>query len=337
MATVDEVLARLNPKTAESFRRATDIKVELLPTPSLGLNLSIGGIRRGGFTMIYGNKGAGKTTVALGLVAQGQRLGMSTLWIDAEKNFTPEWARKNGVNPDEVLVDSRTLSIAAITDKVKEAVVAGIDIVVVDSTSVLLSGAFFEDPKKDTTEIKDFANTRQIGSQAKDLKAMLNIINAVNENSIVILINQINDVSKGQMMGVGFQGGRAMEHAPSTILKVWRTPSEKVEGDVQIAEDIVVKRVIGANISMTVEKNRGPGMGDIIKYRLITEGPYVGIDLSDEVITYGIEYGLIRKTGAWLKYGEEKYNGRDAMIKALKDDPTLERTIYEEILAKSIR
>ncbi len=86
---IDELLAKLNPKTAAMFRRASEVKIETLATPSLGLNRAIGGIGYGRQTTLWGNRSGGKTLMALGLAANAQRAGKSVAWIDAERNFDP--------------------------------------------------------------------------------------------------------------------------------------------------------------------------------------------------------------------------------------------------------
>lgn len=340
MTNIDDVLSRLNPKTAKSFMMASDITVEMIETPSLGLNMSIGGFRRGAFTHLYGNRGCGKSLFALETIKRAQRdPSITAAWMDVEKNFTPEWAQRVGVDTDRMLVDNRTMSLAGMADKAIEMIKAGVDILVIDSVSVLLPQSYYEDPKKaqDKQELKGLVGTRQIGSFSKDLGIALDLINSVNERTVVILISQVRTALNNGNASMSFKGGHALEHAPSTTLKLWRRKSEVLEGDVLLSDGLLVKRPVGTRISWTVEKNRGPGMQDINEYNLYTAGDRIGIDLTDEVVTFGVEYGIIKKAAAWLTLPNgERFNGKPSLVEYLWNNPDVEEEVYGEILAKSI-
>ena len=331
----DDFLARLNPKTAQSFRKASEIKLELLPTPSLGLNMAIEGLGYGRFTTLYGNRGCGKTMFALQCVANAQRQGKICAWIDVEKNFNPEWARRLGVDPDKVMVATNIMSIVDMADKARELITAGVDVLVVDSISQLLPQSYFEDPKDGKFEIKDLAQTGQIGTFSKNIGQAINVMNAVNEKTAIILISQIRNQIGSYGASIGFMGGKALEHANSTTIKLWRTPSDVIEGEMTFG-DLIIKKPVGASVTWTVEKNRGPGMSWSNTYDVYMAGPNVGIDLTGEVVTYGVEYGIIKKGGAWFSIGEERFQGRANAVKYLRDNPDVQEKIYGEILAKSI-
>lgn len=343
MSNIDEILARLNPKTAQSFRKASEIQVELLPTPSLGLNMAIGGLRHGGFTILYGNRGCGKTMFALQCAAEAQRQGKSVAWLDVEKNFSPSWARRLGANPDEMLVDNRTISIADMADKGKDMILAGIDVLVIDSISALLPQSYFEDPKDEKKlkpgeqkEIKGLSQTGQIGTFSKNMGQAINILNSVNENTAVILISQVRNNIGSYGASISFMGGKATEHAASTVLKMWRTPSEVLEEEVHVGDGLLLKRPVGAPVTWTVEKNRGPGMHMSNTYNIYTGGDTVGIDLASEVVTYAVEFGIIKKGGAWFSMGDEKWQGKGSVIKYMRENPDIMEKVYGDILGKSI-
>lgn len=343
MTTIEEMLARLNPKTAESFRKASEITVELLPTPSLGINMSIKGLRYGGFTTLWGNRGCGKTTFALQAVAEAQKQGKMAAWIDVEKNFTPAYARKLGADPDKMLVDNRTISIADATDKCKDLLLSGFDVIVIDSISQLLPQSYFEDPKDEKKlkagtmkEIKGLSQTGQIGTFAKNIGQMLNILNGVNENACIILISQVRNNIGSYGASKTFMGGEAMQHASSTVIKLWRTPSETITQEVHVGDGLLLNRVVAAPVTWTIDKNRGPGMHASNSYDLYFGGDDIGIDLTSEIATYGVEYGVIKKGGAWFTLGDEKLNGKPALIQYLKDNPDIQEKVYGEILAKSV-
>lgn len=334
MTTIEEVLARLNPKTAQSFRIASEIENELLPTPSLGINMAIGGIGYGRFTVLYGNKGSGKTLLSLGLAAEAQKQGKTVAWIDVEKNFTHSWARKNGVDPDKMIVDNRTISIAGMADKSCDLITSGVDVLVIDSVSQLLPQSFFEKDSKE--ELKGLADTGQIGTYSKNLGQAINMMNSVNEKTAIIMISQLRNKIGNNGAAMTFMGGFALEHAASTVIKTWRTPSEIIEDDVQYGDGLILKRPVGYPATWTVEKNRGPGNKMSNTYDVYTTGDFVGIDLSGEIATYGVEFGIIKKGGAWYTLGDEKFQGKPNLVKYLRANPDIQEKIYGEILAKSV-
>lgn len=343
MVDIEEILGRLNPKTAESFRKASEIEVELLPTPSLGLNMAIGGLRHGGFTILYGNRGCGKTMFALQCAAEAQKQGKTVAWLDVEKNFSPSWARRLGADPDKMLVDNRTISIASMADKGKDMILAGIDVLVIDSISALLPQSYFEDPKDEKKlkageqkEIKGLSQTGQIGTFSKNMGQAINILNSVNENTAIIMISQVRNNIGSYGASISFMGGKAAEHAASTVLKMWRTPSDVIEEEVHVGDGLLLKKPIGAPVTWTVEKNRGPGMQESNSYNIYTGGDNVGVDLTSEVVTFAVEYGIIKKGGAWFSYNDEKFQGKPAVIKYLRDNPDIQEKIYGEIVAKSL-
>lgn len=338
MSEFEDFLARLNPKTAASFRKASDIKLELLPTPSLGLNMAIEGLGYGRFTTLYGNRGSGKTMFALQTVAEAQKQGKICAWVDVEKNFNPEWARRLGCDPDKMVVANNIISIADMADTGRNLIMSGVDVLVVDSISQLLPQSFFEDPKdkKKEGEIKDLAFTGQIGTFSKNIGQAINILNGVNEKCAIIMISQVRNSIGSYGASISFMGGKALEHANSTTLKFWRTPSDVIEKNIHIG-DIILKKPVGAKVSWTVEKNRGPGMTWSNEYDIYTGGDFVGIDLQSEIATYGIEFGILKKSGNWISYGEDMkaINGKDAFTDWLRANPDISEKIYLEILEKS--
>lgn len=336
MTNIEELLARLNPKTAQSFRIASEIENELLPTPSLGMNMAMQGLGFGRFVVLYGNRGCGKTMFALQCVAEAQKMGKTAAWLDVEKNFNPSWARRLGADPDKMLVDNKTMSIAGMADKGVEMILAGVDVLVIDSISQLLPQSYFEDPKDGKEEIKGLAQTGQIGTFSKNMGQAINMLNAVNENTLIILISQVRNNIGSYGASISFMGGKAVEHAASTVIKFWRTPSDVIEKEVHVGDGLLLKRPVGAPVTWTLEKNRGSGMGMSNTYDIYTGGDYVGIDLTGEIATYGVEYGIIKKGGAWFTVGDERFQGKPKLIEYLRDNPDIQEKIYGEILAKSV-
>jgi recombination protein RecA len=330
MTDIDTILARLNPKTAEAFRKASELETEFLSTPSLGINMAIGGLRYGAIHTIWGNRSSGKTLFCLALAAQAQRDGKSVAWVDAEKNFDREWAVRNGVDPDNLIV-SRTASMADTANNAVDLVRNGIDLLIVDSMSVLLPQSYFEDG-----EMKDLEKTNQIGTFAKNYGSMVNMLNNLNQHTCIVMISQVRNKFHQYGASKSLMGGEAAEFMNSTIIKLWSPSAEKeaIKGQIKKG-DLILERPIGRPVVGTIDKSRGPGMYQSNSYDLYFEGDKIGIDLVGEITDFGVEYGVINKGGAWYSYGEEKFQGRAKLIDYLNENHEVKELIYKELLERS--
>lgn len=328
---IDEILSKLNPKTAAAFQKASEIKNELLPTPSLGMNMAIGGFGYGRQTTLWGNRSGGKTLVCLQTVAGAQRAGKGVAWIDAEKNWDSAWARRNGVDPDDLIV-SKITSIADMADAGHDLMRAGIDVLVIDSVSALLPQSYFEEKG----EMKPLANTGQIGTFSKNLGTAINMFNNVNTHTALILISQVrtNILQTGGVPAP--MGGLAMQHMNSTQIKLWSNPNikEAIKGKIRNG-NLILERPVGRSVTWTIEKNRGPGMNMTNSYDLYFAGDHVGVDRIGEIVDYGVEFGLIRKAAAWYYIGEDKFQGRPGAVSYLRENEDIAEKLYQQILEKS--
>lgn len=331
MTDIDDFLAKLNPKTAALFRKASEIENRLLTTPSLGINMAIGGLGYGRIHTLWGNRSAGKSLFCLGLAREAQRKGEIVAWVDAEKNFDPEWATRNGVDPDN-MITTRASSMADVADSSVDLITKGADLLIIDSMSVLLPQSYFVD-----REMKALADTGQIGTFAKNYGQMVNMINNLNEKTCVVFVSQVRNKISTYGAAKTLMGGEAAEFINSTIIKLWSNPNPKddIHGEVNVG-DLILKRPIGRPVTWTIDKARGPGMHMSNEYDMYFAGDSVGIDLTSEVVTYGVEYGVVRKAGNWLSYGdmEKGLNGKPAFIKYLKENPDVQDEIYANVMAK---
>jgi recombination protein RecA len=328
---IDELVGKLNPKTAALFRRASEVENRLLETPSLGLNRAIGGVGYGRQTTIWGNRSGGKTLFCLGLAANAQKKSEGVGWIDAEKNWDKEWAARHGVNTDEVY-HSPITSIADMADAGHDLIKAGIELLIVDSISALLPQSYFVEG-----EMKALADTGQIGTFSKNMGQAVNMFNRVNTDTAVVLISQVRNQIGSYGASLAPMGGKAVEHMNSLQLKLWSNPSDKeaIKGNVTEG-DYIVNKPIGRKVTWTVEKNRGPGMNTTGEYDLYFAGEFVGIDLGAEIIDAGIEMGIVKKGGAWYTIGDDKFQGKDKAVQFLRENMDVQERIYGDILAKSI-
>jgi recombination protein RecA len=312
------------------YRKASTIENKLIATPSLGINMAIRGFGYGRISTLWGNKASGKSMICLGLAADAQSRGETVAWVDAEKNFDPAWARRHGVDPDNMIITQAT-SMADVADSSVDLVRNGVDLLIIDSMSVLLPQSFFDDG-----ELKDLAKTGQIGTFSKNYASMVNMINSVNSHTAVVVISQVRNKFSTYGAAKSLMGGEAAEHINSTIIKLWSNPNpnEDIQGTIKNG-DYIMKQPVGRPVTWTVDKARGPGMHKTNKYDMYFAGDFVGIDLVGEIVDYGVEFGVIQKGGAWYTIDEERLQGRAKAVAYLREEEVKQKELYEEILKRA--
>lgn len=337
MPDIDELLSRLNPRTAKAFTKASEQENRLLPTPSLNLNRAIGGFGFGRQSMVWGNKGTGKSVFLQQQCAIAQKLNVGVGWIDAEKNYDPDWAKRLGVNPDQIGL-SKITSIADMADASHDLISAGFGLIVVDSISALLPQSYFTDKG----EMKDLANTGQIGTFSKNMGTACNMINNMNKETAFVLVSQVRNQITSNGASASHMGGKAVEHMNSTTLRLWCMPSEigSITGKTHVGNKILEKPV-GNPVTWTVDKNRGPGTKETAKFDLYFKGDFVGVDRTGEIADAAVDFGLVSTSGAWYQVQEltedgKGVQGRPNFVKWLRQNPKIEEEWYGEIIAKSV-
>jgi len=295
--------------------------ITAIPTGSLGLDiaLGIGGLPQGRVVEIYGPESSGKTTLTLQVIAECQKRGGTAAFIDAEHALDPGYARKLGVNVDDLLVSQPDTGEQAleITDMLVRS--GGVDVVVIDSVAALTPKAEIEGDMGDT----------HVGLQARLMSQALRKLtgNIKRSNTLVIFINQIR-MKIGVMFGnpETTTGGNALKFYASVRLDIRRIGAVK-KGD----------EVLGSETRVKVVKNKvAPPFKEAEFEILYGEG----ISRLGEVIDYGVKLNLIEKAGAWYSYnGERIGQGKENVRQFLKDHPetatALEATIREHYLAKN--
>jgi len=295
--------------------------VPVVSTGSLGLDvaLGIGGLPRGRVIEIYGPESSGKTTLTLHAVAEVQKLGGTAAFVDAEHALDPGYAEKLGVNVDDLLVSQPDTGEQAleITDMLVRS--GAVDIVVVDSVAALTPKA----------EIEGEMGDSHVGLQARLMSQALRKLtgNIKRTNCMVIFINQIR-MKIGVMFGSPetTTGGNALKFYCSVRLDIRRIGSLK-RGD----------EVIGNETRVKVVKNKmAPPFRQAVFEILYGEG----ISREGELIELGVEHGLIKKSGAWYSYGDDRIGqGKDNVRQFLKDNSDLasdiERQVRDKLLPKS--
>ena len=275
--------------------------------------LGVGGIPRGRIIEIYGPESSGKTTIALHIVAEGQRAGGTAAFIDAEHALDPAYAEALGVRVDDLYVSQPDTGEQAL--EITEALVrsGAIDVVVVDSVAALVPKA----------EIEGDMGDAHVGLQARLMsQALRKLTGAVSKsNTVVIFINQLRE-KVGVMFGnpETTPGGKALKFYSSVRLDVRRIDALKNGTD-----------IIGNRTRVKVVKNKvAPPFKSAEFDMLYGEG----ISKEGAILDLAVEKKLIQKSGAWYNYGEMRIGqGRDNTRVFLKDNPELTQKLEKQLRA----
>jgi len=290
--------------------------VESIPTGSVALDiaLGIGGLPRGRIVEIYGPEASGKTTVALHAVASAQKMGGVAAFIDAEHALDPEYAKRLGVDTDNLIVSQpdtgeQALEIADILIRS-----GGIDILVIDSVAALVPKA----------EIEGEMGDSHVGLQARLMSQALRKITGAlsNTNTTAIFINQLRE-----KIGVFFgspettTGGKALKFYASVRLDVRRIETLK-EGT----------EPVGNRTRVKVVKNKMAPPFKQAEFDIIYGQ---GISAEGGIIDMGVETGFVKKSGSWYTYeGDQLGQGKENARQFLKDNPLLAAEIEKKIKVK---
>ena len=291
----------------------TKVEVEAIPTGAMTLDiaLGIGGVPRGRIIEIFGPESSGKTTVALHIVAEAQKLGGEAAFIDAEHALDPVYAERLGVNIDDLIVSQPDTGEQAleITEQLVRS--GAIDVIVIDSVAALV-------PRQ---EIEGLMGDSHVGLQARLMsQALRKLTGAVGKtNTIVIFINQLRE-KVGVMYGNPevTTGGRALKFYSSVRIDVRRIESLKNGSE-----------IIGNRTRAKVVKNKmAPPFREAEFDIMYGEG----ISLIGELVDLGVKLGLVQKSGSWYSMGETRIGqGRDAAKQYLKNNPEIADSLEAEI------
>ncbi len=297
--------------------QAAQREVTSIPTGALLLDLAlgVGGLPRGRVTELYGPESAGKTTLALHVIAEAQKLGGTAAFVDAEHALDPLYAARIGVNIDELLISQPDTGEQAL--EIVEVLVrsGAIDVIVIDSVAALVPRA----------EIEGEMGDSHMGLQARLMSQALRKLTAAisKSNCAVIFLNQLRE-KVGIMFGnpETQPGGRALKFYSSVRLDI-----RKVE---------VIKSgldSVGARVKVKVVKNKvAPPFRSAEFDILFNEG----ISRHGSLIDAALEYGVFEKSGTWLSYGEQRLGqGRENVRNYLRENPTLSAEIEATVRAKA--
>jgi recombination protein RecA len=289
--------------------------IQVVSTGSLGLDiaLGVGGLPRGRVVEIYGPESSGKTTLALQVISEAQKLGGTAAFIDAEHALDPQYAKKLGVKVEELLISQPDNGEQAleITDMLVRS--GSVDVVVVDSVAALTPKA----------EIEGEMGEPQMGLQARLMSQALRKLaaNIKRSNTLVIFINQIR-MKIGIMFGnpETTTGGNALKFYASVRIDIRRI------GSIKKGEE-----VIGNETRAKVVKNKVAPPFKQAEFDILYGE---GISREGEIIELGVIHKLIEKSGAWYAYkGEKIGQGKDSAREYLKEHPKVAQEIETKIRA----
>jgi recombination protein RecA len=293
------------------------VEIETVSTGSLGLDiaLGVGGLPRGRIVEIYGPESSGKTTLALHVIAQAQKTGGTCAFVDAEHALDPGYARKLGVNIDELLISQPDAGEQAL--EIADTLVrsGAIDVLVVDSVAALVPRAELEGEMGDS----------HMGLQARLMsQALRKLTGSISKSGcMVIFINQIR-MKIGVMFGnpETTTGGNALKFYASVRLDIRRIGSIKDRDT-----------VVGNQTRVKVVKNKLAPPFRVVEFDIMYGE---GISKVGELVDLGSQAGVVEKSGAWFSYdGQRIGQGRENAKQFLRDNPAIAEAIEQKVRANA--
>lgn len=314
LAAVEQIRERFGEGSIMKFSEARAMDVEVVSTGCLSLDLAlgVGGVPRGRIIEIFGPEASGKTTLAQHIVAEVQKLGGTAAFVDAEHALDPSYAKKIGVNIDDLLIsqpDSGEQALEIVETLVRS---NAVDVVVIDSVAALTPKA----------EIEGEMGDSHMGLQARLMSQALRKLTAIvsKTRTIVIFINQTR-----MKIGVFFgnpettTGGTALKFYCSLRIEVRRIGQLKL-GD----------KIVGNRTKAKIVKNKVAAPFRQAEFDIMYNQ---GISVESDVLDTALQYGVLTKSGNTVSYGDVKFGvGREACKQYLQDNPKVTKEIREKVL-----
>ncbi len=290
-------------------------QVDVIPSGSIGLDvaLGVGGYPRGRIIEIYGPESSGKTTLAIHAIAECQKMGGIAAFIDAEHAFDRFYAQKLGVDVDNLLISQPDNGEQALQIADQLISSSAVDIMVIDSVAALT-------PKK---EIEGEMGDSVVGLQARLMsQALRKLTSTISKTkTCCIFINQLRE-KIGVMFGnpETTTGGNALKFYASVRLDIRRVSPPLKDGD----------EVIGSHVKVKVIKNKVAPPFRRAEFDVMFG---TGINKLGEIVDLGVEYDIIKKSGSWFSYEDNKLGqGRDKVLELLADNPELCEELEQKIM-----
>ncbi|MFA5872263.1 MAG: recombinase RecA [Parcubacteria group bacterium] len=313
--TMKEIRDRFGEGSIMKLGEVKRVDVAAIPTgaPSLDIALGIGGVPRGRIIEIYGPESSGKTTLSLNIVANAQKTGTAA-FIDAEHALDPSYAKKIGVNLDDLLIsqpDNGEQALDIVETLVKS---NAVDVIVIDSVAALTPQA----------EIEGEMGDSHMGRQARLMSQALRKLTAIGakSNVTIIFINQIR-----MKIGIVFgnpettTGGNALKFYASVRIEVRRAAQIK-QGD----------QIVGNRVKVKIVKNKVAPPFQVTEFDIMYNE---GISKEGDIIDTGVKYEVVTKSGNSFSFGEVKLGvGREKAKTFLKENPKVYKEIEKAIKEK---
>ncbi len=318
---VEEIKQRFGEGAIMKLREVGRVDVDVVPTGSISLDLAlgVGGVPRGRVIEIYGPESSGKTTLALHILAEAQKQGGVGAFIDAEHALDPDYAKRIGVNTDDLLIsqpDSGEQALQIVETLVKS---GKVDVVVVDSVAALVPQA----------EIAGEMGEFQIGLQARLMSAALRKLSGIisKTKTVVIFINQMR-MKIGVMFGnpETTSGGLALKFYASVRIDLRRTAQIK-KGE----------EIIGNRVKAKIVKNKVAAPFKTTEFDIYYNE---GISKFADLINTGIKMEIIKRAGSWLQFEDAKLGqGVEASKEFLRENPKtaekIKSLLFTQVATKS--
>ena len=289
------------------------VELEAISTGSLGLDiaLGIGGLPKGRIIEIYGPESSGKTTLALHAVAEAQKVGGTCAFVDAEHALDPSYAKKLGVNVEDLLISQPDAGEQAL--EIADTLVrsGAIDVLVVDSVAALVPRA----------ELEGEMGDHHVGLQARLMSQALRKLTSsvARSNTLIVFINQIR-MKIGVMFGnpETTTGGNALKFYSSVRMEIRRIGAIKDKDD-----------VVGNHTRVKVVKNKVAPPFKTIEFDIMYGE---GVSKAGELIDLGVQAGIVEKSGSWFSYDSQRIGqGKENVRTFLKENPQIADEIEHKI------
>lgn len=315
-STLDQIEKEYGQGAAMLLGQNIDMNIEVISTGSIAIDraLGIGGLPKGRIIEIYGHESSGKTTLALHAVAEAQKNGGIAAFVDAEHALDPVYAKALGVDIDQLIIsqpDSGEQALAIVDTLVNSGV---IDILVVDSVAALV-------PR---VELEGEMTDQSMGLHARLMsKAMRKLTSTINKKkTVAIFINQVRE-----KIGANTYAGPAETTTGGRALKFYSSIRIDVRRGEQLKKG---EEVLGSKMKIKVAKNK---LAPPFKTAVVDIDYGRGISKTGEIVDYGVEAGIIKKSGSWFSYGDVKLGqGKENVKELLLSDSNLMEELREKIL-----
>ncbi|MBI5037604.1 MAG: recombinase RecA [Candidatus Kerfeldbacteria bacterium] len=314
LEAINQIKERFGEGSIMKLGEAQRVDVDVVPTGcvSLDLALGVGGVPRGRIIEIYGPEASGKTTLAQHIVASVQRMGGTAAFVDAEHALDPQYARKIGVNVDELFISQPDTGEQAL--EITETLVRsnGVDVVVVDSVAALVPKAEIEG------EMGDSHMGLQARLMSQALRKLAGIVSKT--KTVVIFINQTR-------MKIGVFFGNPETTTGGMALKFYASVRVEVRRSAQIKKG---EESIGNRVKVKIVKNKVAPPFRTTEFDIMYNE---GISIAGDLLDTGIKYNVLQKSGNSVSFGDVKLGvGREAARLFLRQDAKLMQAIREKII-----